>query len=166
LKRVPASHPFPQGRGSRKYLLFRSVASEVHVVLRYDGRMPRFVLLFHDCPPILGKPSHWDLMLERDGALMTWNLAELPARWQTPSGRDVIELGAARLPDHRLAYLDYEGPVSSGRGEVKRIDRGDYEVVDESPEWLRVRLAGAVAIGEVRLPIAPPPPATTSLSSS
>jgi hypothetical protein len=94
------------------------------------------------------------------------SLAELPARWQTPSGRDVIELGAARLPDHRLAYLDYEGPVSSGRGEVKRIDRGDYEVVDESPEWLRVRLAGAVAIGEVRLPIAPPPPATTSLSSS
>jgi hypothetical protein len=128
--------------------------------------MPRFVLLFHDCPSSFGKPSHWDLMLERGGALMTWSLAELPANWRTPQGDGVIELEAARLPDHRLSYLDYEGHVSGDRGQVKRIDRGDYEVVEESPDWLRVRLAGAVAIGEARLPIAPPPPATTSATSS
>jgi hypothetical protein len=118
--------------------------------------MPRFVLLYHDCPPSFGKPSHWDLMLERDGALMTWSLAELPASWRTPPGHSSIELEAARLPDHRLAYLDYEGPVSGDRGHVKRIDRGEYEILDQSPEWLRVRLAGSVADGEVRLPIAPP----------
>ena len=128
--------------------------------------MPRFVLLFHDCPPNFGKPSHWDLMLERDGALMTWSLAELPANWRAPSGHDVIDMKAARLSDHRLAYLDYEGPVSGDRGHVKRIDRGNYEVVDESPEWLHVRLAGGVAIGEVRLPIAPPPRAPESPPSS
>jgi hypothetical protein len=118
--------------------------------------MPRFVLLFHDCPPSFGKPSHWDLMLERHGALMTWSLAESPASWRMSPGHGVIELEAARLPDHRLAYLDYEGPVSGDRGQVKRLDRGDYEIVDESPEWLHVRLDGAVAIGEMRLPIAPP----------
>jgi hypothetical protein len=95
-------------------------------------------------------------MLERDGALMTWSLAELPTSWRTPPGHSFIELEAVRLPDHRPAYLDFEGPVSGDRGHVKRIDRGDYEIVDESPEWLRVRLTGAVAVGEVRLPIAPP----------
>lgn len=120
--------------------------------------MPRFVLLFHDCPPSFGKASHWDLMLEHDGALRTWSLAELPSSWRTPQGDDVIELEAAQLPDHRLAYLDYEGPVSRDRGQVKCIDRGGYEIVDESPDWLRVRLTGAATIGEVRLPIAPSSP--------
>lgn len=128
--------------------------------------MPRFVLLFHDCPPSFGKPSHWDLMLERDGALMTWSLADLPEGWRTPPGHGVIELEAARLPDHRLDYLDYEGPVSGDRGHVKRIDRGDYEIVDESPEWLQVRLTGAVADGEVRLPTALPTPTPASPPSS
>ncbi len=128
--------------------------------------MSRFVLLFHVCPPDFGKPSHWDLMLECEGALMTWSLAKLPTSWRTPAGHGAIELVAARLPDHRLVYLDYEGPVSGDRGHVKRIDRGDYEVVDVSSEWLNVRLAGGLAIGEVRLPIAPPPQTPESPPSS
>jgi hypothetical protein len=128
----------------------------------YTSSMPRFVLLFHDCPPSEpgrlgpGAPSHWDLMLELDGALMTWNLAELPPNWQTPSDQDAIELKATRLPSRRLAYLEYEGPVSNNRGHVTRIDRGDYEIAGESPAWLEVRLAGNIARGTVRLPIAPP----------
>jgi len=104
-------------------------------------------------------------MLERDGALMTWSLAELPALWRTPQNDGVIELEGARLPEHRLAYLDYEGPVSGDRGQVKRVDRGDYAIVEETAEWLHVRLAGATAIGEVRLPIAPPPQAIGSTPS-
>jgi hypothetical protein len=130
--------------------------------------MPRFVLLFHDCPPSEpgrlgpGAPSHWDLMLDRDGALMTWRLAELPPNWQQSPleqvAQEPIELPATRLPDHRLAYLDYEGPVSHNRGHVTRIDRGEYEIARESPAWLEVRLAGRIARGTVRLPIAPPSP--------
>ncbi|MHC5024654.1 MAG: hypothetical protein ACYTGG_12235 [Planctomycetota bacterium] len=34
------------------------------------------------------------------------------------------QLDADRIPDHRPLYLDYEGPVSRGRGEVTRLRRG------------------------------------------
>ena len=76
--------------------------------------MPRFVVLEHDHPTL-----HWDLMLEAAGALKTWRLARPPLRENAP-------IAATKLPDHRLAYLDYEGPVSGNRGTVTRWDRGEY----------------------------------------
>jgi hypothetical protein len=32
---------------------------------------------------------------------------------------------ARRIPDHRTAYLTYEGPVSGDRGQVSRVARGE-----------------------------------------
>ena len=111
--------------------------------------MPRFVLLRHECPPPSKKskhekPSHWDFMLESDGVLRTWELRELPAAWaalldqttgetagETAGGASVT---ATPLPDHRLAYLDYEGPISGGRGSVCCCDRGTYELLQETPK--------------------------------
>ena len=104
--------------------------------------MPRFVLLFHECPPSLGKPSHWDLMLEREGVLLTWNLPALPAAWGGDVAAGKEEIAATRLADHRIAYLDYEGPISGDRGAVTRIDRGEYEAVEETDDNVRVRLRG------------------------
>ncbi|MFO1094461.1 MAG: DNA polymerase ligase N-terminal domain-containing protein [Planctomycetaceae bacterium] len=75
--------------------------------------MPRYVILTHDHPF-----PHWDLMLESGGVLRTWRLLNEPA-----TGRRVP---AERLADHRLKYLDYEGPVSGGRGIVARWDYGTY----------------------------------------
>ena len=103
--------------------------------------MPRFVLLFHECPPSLGKPSHWDLMLEREGVLLTWNLPALPAAWGGEAA-GFVEIAATRIADHRLAYLDYEGPISGDRGAVTRIDRGEYEAVEQTDDNIRVRLRG------------------------
>ncbi|WP_428304931.1 DNA polymerase ligase N-terminal domain-containing protein [Lacipirellula sp.] len=100
--------------------------------------MPRFVLLHHECPPSLGKPSHWDLMLERDSVLLTWNLLQLPIAW----GGDAEAIEATRIADHRIAYLDYEGPVSGNRGIVTRVDRGEYEVLSEADDAIDVRLRG------------------------
>jgi hypothetical protein len=128
----------------------------------YNGWMQRFVLLRHDCPPAFGKPSHWDLMLERDGALMTWNLPTLPEAWQAAAGNrsDVpIELTAERLADHRIAYLDYEGPVSGNRGRVARHDFGKYDVLEEHAERIRLRLSGQHFTAVVTLPNVPPTPA-------
>ncbi len=105
--------------------------------------MPRFVLLRHECPPGAGQPSHWDLMLERDGELMTWRLVELPAAWL--GGDDAqakLPLAAERIADHRRAYLDYEGPLTAGRGQVTRHDQGEYEIIEENAANLRVRLSG------------------------
>ena len=88
----------------------------------------RFVILTHDHPF-----AHWDLMLDFGEALRTWRLLAEPAL-----GTDVP---AEALPDHRRAYLDYEGPVSGGRGTVHRWDNGEFEVESDGDEGLRVRLA-------------------------
>jgi hypothetical protein len=102
--------------------------------------MPRFVILEHDRPEL-----HWDLMLESGSALRTWRLAAPP---QTPGER----IAATALPDHRLHYLDYEGPVSGNRGTVKRWDTGHYEqAVPVLALELRLHLFGERVRGEARL---------------
>jgi hypothetical protein len=84
--------------------------------------MPRFVILEHDHPAL-----HWDLMLEKDSALKTWRLPAPPP----DNPREALAIG-----DHRLAYLEYEGPVSGNRGVVKQWDAGMYEATYESSaEW-------------------------------
>lgn len=99
--------------------------------------MPRFVLLLHDCPNQKPRPTHCDLMLETGDALATWALAELPADWQTLLDDSQLKFAssnsvdAERLPEHRLAYLDYEGPVSSGRGSVRRLDTGNFMMTND-----------------------------------
>ena len=100
--------------------------------------MPRFVLLEHRWDGV-----HWDFLLEAGGSLRTWAIDE-----PIVSG---IPLPARALADHRAAYLDYEGPVSGGRGSVRRVDRGDYAVIDWSPGRVRVRLEGDHLRGEAEL---------------
>jgi hypothetical protein len=96
--------------------------------------MSRFVVLIHDDPVL-----HWDFMLENEAALRTWRLA------RQPSEPGLID--AEALADHRLAYLDYEGPVSGNRGSVRRFDRGEFTVVAEIAERIVIELCGAVLRG-------------------
>src|SRR5438105_1964279 len=100
--------------------------------------MPRFVLLAHDHPFV-----HWDLMLEAGSALRTWRLHALP--------RVGIAVVAESLGEHRLAYLDYEGPVSGGRGTVKRVDSGDFEWVVNELDCVELRITGNQLRGRLRL---------------
>jgi hypothetical protein len=100
--------------------------------------MPCFVVLTHDHPTL-----HWDFMLEQGQSLRTWRLAQAPDV-NTP-------IDAEPLGDHRLDYLDYEGPVSRGRGEVRRWDRGEFETIESSPQRIVVRLAGGRIRGEATL---------------
>ena len=100
--------------------------------------MPRFVILEHDHPEL-----HWDFMLEAGAVLRTWRLAR-------PPGAPADGIEAVALPDHRLHYLDYEGPVSHGRGVVKRWDAGEYVAVEpEDAGTLCVRLHGSRVLGLV-----------------
>jgi hypothetical protein len=106
--------------------------------------MPRFVLLYHECPPGYEKPSHWDFMLEAGVVLWTWELRELPAAWQSvlpqlKSSPNTI-VSARRLADHRLAYLDYEGPLTNDRGSVTRQMSGDYQLLESTAQRIVVRL--------------------------
>jgi hypothetical protein len=92
--------------------------------------MPRFVILEHDHPRL-----HWDLMLEVGAALRTWRLVKQPGK----SGENIE---AEPLGEHRLAYLDYEGPVSGGRGQVTRWDGGAYELLGDADHAICVSLRG------------------------
>ena len=96
--------------------------------------MPRYVILRHDLPAQAGRGLHWDLMLEVDGTLKTWALDAEPAAARS--------ISAMQLDDHRLAYLEYEGPVCGDRGQVTRWDHGPYEVRQWDEERIVVVLAG------------------------
>jgi hypothetical protein len=106
--------------------------------------MPRFVLLYHECPPSYEKPSHWDFMLEAGEVLWTWELRELPAGWQTDQPELVVSLystvSATRLADHRMAYLDYEGLLTNDRGNVSRQMSGDYQLLESTAQRIVVQL--------------------------
>ena len=82
-------------------------------IATFSSAMPRYVILEHDHPR-----WHWDLMLEAGDALRTWRLEAWP--------EDGLVVGAEPIGDHRIAYLDYEGPVSGNRGRVQRRDEGTY----------------------------------------
>jgi hypothetical protein len=105
--------------------------------------MPRFVILRHDMP--LGSPraSHLDLMLEQDGVLRTWACDALPQA-DSPTLADP-------LPDHRLGYLTYEGEVSGDRGAVTRVAAGEYELLEDTSQLVRVRLSSEVITGELTM---------------
>jgi len=85
--------------------------------------MPRFAILEHDHPTL-----HWDLLLEAGDVLKAWRLAQAPTA-------SLIE--AAEIADHRVMYLDYEGPVSGDRGFVKRWDAGVFAEEPDSTQDVR-----------------------------
>ena len=131
--------------------------------------MPQFVLLHHEISAGGNKPSHWDFMLERDGKLLTWSLPQLPRAWQSairasnapladkaPNdalgvSADLDCVPAERLSDHRIEYLDYQGALTRGRGQVVRIDRGTYYLLLDSPDALSVKLSGSAIVGHAEL---------------
>ena len=91
--------------------------------------MPRFAILEHDYPIL-----HWDLLLESGPALRTWRVSAPPELGK--------QIEATPSFDHRLVYLDYEGPISGGRGRVKRWDAGTFTWEEVRPERVAVRLEG------------------------
>ncbi|MBI3467645.1 MAG: hypothetical protein HY000_31945 [Planctomycetes bacterium] len=96
--------------------------------------MPRYVVLHHVAPAGSERADHWDLMLEFGGSLRTWALPLPPEAGQT----QIVDA----LPDHRLAYLEYEGPISGNRGRVTRWDAGLFDMVSASDSQLEIRLRG------------------------
>src|SRR5947209_20143459 len=91
-----------------------------------DGQSPlagaesRFVVQQHHATRL-----HWDLRLERDGAL---------ASWAVPNGipPDPAENRlAVRTEDHPLEYLEFEGEIPKGQygaGTMTIWDRGTFDV--------------------------------------
>jgi hypothetical protein len=101
--------------------------------------MPRFALLSHDSP----RGLHYDFFLEAGDVLKTWALPRLPEAG--------VETECEALPDHRPLYLDYEGPISGGRGTVLRWDCGQFLVQSWDDREIQVELRGEKLAGRVVL---------------
>ena len=101
--------------------------------------MPRFALLIHDSP----RGLHYDLLLEAGETLKTWRCRGCRRRASKSS--------CEALPDHRPLYLDYEGPLSGGRGTVARWDRGEFVAHVWSELEIQAELAGEKLAGRVEL---------------
>lgn len=82
-------------------------------------------------------------MLEAGESLRTWALEEVPKIGST--------IPAEQLPDHRMDYLTYEGPVSNDRGTVTRWDWGGYALNSENDEQICITLFGRRLACEVVL---------------
>lgn len=100
----------------------------------------RFVVLFHAHP---GDGDHFDLMIEQTRVLRTWRLAQPPENATNTEGIACLKIG-----DHRLDYLEYEGPVSGNRGHVTRHDEGRCVIVKESGDRVVLEFAGRKANGQ------------------
>ncbi len=105
--------------------------------------MPRFVLLKHELPASAPRGSHFDLMLETDDGLLTFELQSLPA------GEE--EQLVQELPLHRAHYLDYEGPISGNRGQVTRLEHGTFIWLVREPGLFQAELVGEQIRGVLNL---------------
>jgi bifunctional non-homologous end joining protein LigD len=101
---------------------------------------PVFVIQRHDA-----RRLHYDLRLERDGALASWAVPKgLPFR----AGERHL---AVHVEDHPLDYGSFEGEIPRGEygaGTVEIWDRGTYELLEEKRDGgLTFRLDGERAQG-------------------
>lgn len=108
----------------------------------------RFTVLYHVLPATADRPAHWDFLVEVGNALATWAIEQPPDQ---PGAQP-----AHKLPDHRPLYLDYEGPVSGGRGDVSQWDTGTCEIEQRSVEQLVYRLQGTMLRGRASLTLIDP----------
>ena len=80
---------------------------------------------------------HFDLMLECGDALVTFTSGVAPD--ETASLPCLVR----QVPDHRLAYLEYEGEISGGRGWCRIHDRGTFDWIE--PDHLAKAAAKSAA---------------------
>jgi bifunctional non-homologous end joining protein LigD len=99
------------------------------------GEQPIFVVQRHDA-----RSLHYDLRLERDGALASW---AVPKGVPLEPGQQHL---AVHVEDHPLDYATFEGEIPKGEygaGTVEIWDSGTYELVEEKANGgLTVRLHG------------------------
>ena len=107
--------------------------------------MPRYVVLRHETAESDSRPSHWDLMHEPlDGGLLwTWAFAAEPGAEQQAT--------AERLANHRTAYLDFEGPISGGRGHVRRVMEGEFRFLRADSDRVELDVASGRLPRQVRM---------------
>jgi hypothetical protein len=93
------------------------MANLLYVILRHEGV----------------ETPHFDLMFQtRPGSML--------ATWRSPVWRPAGPIDLEQLPDHRAAYLTFEGELTGGRGNVRRVEQGLCEIERSDDAWtIRLR---------------------------
>jgi bifunctional non-homologous end joining protein LigD len=121
----------PEPSGARAEPTGAATASDA---LAAASGAPRFVIHEHHATRL-----HWDLRLERDGALASWAVPKgLP---QAPGENHL----AVAVEDHPLEYLEFEAEIPKGQygaGSITIWDRGTYECLKWEPRKVEVALHG------------------------
>ncbi len=98
------------------------------------GDTARFVVQEHHATRL-----HWDLRLEREGALASW---AIPNGLPPDPG---VNRKAVHTEDHPLEYLDFHGEIPKGQygaGSMTIWDRGTYECLKWTDRKVEVALHG------------------------
>ena len=93
-----------------------------------------------------GIAVHWDFMLESGDCLQTYRLDTPPEKI---AGQTAV--CAERIFDHPLKFLTYNGPVNDGKGKVRIVDEGVYEITSEDRNKIALDLTGGTLKGKFTL---------------
>lgn len=93
----------------------------------------RYVIQKHTKPD----DTHWDLMIELRGILVTWRVNIGPEQMQTST------CSVTKIHDHDLKFLTYNGPVNKGTGNVTIADSGIFCVQQWDKNCIKGRLEGS-----------------------
>ncbi|MBC7108654.1 MAG: 3'-phosphoesterase [Methanomassiliicoccales archaeon] len=91
---------------------------------------------------------HFDFRLSLDGVLKSWAVPK-----GVPLEKGVRRL-AVETEDHPIEYLDFEGVIPEGQygsGEVKIWDRGEFDLIERTPDRIVINIEGAKLKGQYAL---------------
>jgi hypothetical protein len=103
----------------------------------------RFVIQEHTT----GSDVHWDFMLEWEAGrtLQTYRLDKSPQQiLRGPAD-------AIKIFDHSPKFLTYQGPVNKGRGSVRIVEAGTYQIVQNERNCIELNLSGQILKGKFTL---------------
>jgi len=86
---------------------------------------------------------HWDLRLEWNGALLSFALPK-----GVPTGKE--KRLAIQTEEHEISYAFFEGEIKEGygKGKVKLLDKGTYEMVSKKDSKMVINIKGRKLNGE------------------
>ena len=101
--------------------------------------MPRMVIQKHS----KGDEVHYDLMLESPQTLWTWRFADVPG--------SLSDQPCERIQDHDRRFLEYEGELSPGLGEVAIVEGGTFDLLCTQEDRVHFTARGRKVVGTCRL---------------
>lgn len=78
---------------------------------------------------------HYDWMFLIGDKLCTWSTVVVGSLTKDTC------IDAVRLPDHRAAYLDFQGDIGGDRGTVAQVARGTFALIEDSDDRFQCHIS-------------------------